>query len=201
MYSQQNEEEQILAATADLTDRPRFLDIGAWDPKEFSNTRALFERGWGGVMIEPSPVPFNNLLKEYGNEKRITLVCAAVALEPGLVTLWATADAVSSTIEPTEWKSVGGYYGKFQTPAITPAEISNRFGGFQFVNIDAEGISVDLFKVFIGDLNWRPNVWCVEIDKRAEELAAVAEAAGYRSAGDLRFGTLGNGTNVVLVKK
>ena len=151
-------------------------------------------------MIEPSPVPFERLLRAYGNEDRITLINAAATLEPGFFKLWATEDAVSSTVEPTEWKDVGGYYGSFYTGGITPAQIANQFGGFDFVNIDAEGISVDLFKNMI-DGGWRPRCWCVEIDNRPAEIAAIAETAGYKSAEDLRFGTLGNGTNVVLVKR
>jgi hypothetical protein len=62
MYSQYKEEEAILATFPDKTDG-RFLDIGCWDPITFSNTRALVERGWSGVMIEPAPGPFLELLR------------------------------------------------------------------------------------------------------------------------------------------
>ena len=41
----------------------RFLDVGSWDPITFSNTRALFELGWSGVMIEPAPGPMLELLR------------------------------------------------------------------------------------------------------------------------------------------
>jgi hypothetical protein len=40
-----------------------FLDVGSWDPITFSNTRALFELGWYGVMIEPAPGPMLELLR------------------------------------------------------------------------------------------------------------------------------------------
>ena len=36
----------------------QFLEIGAYHPEEFSNTRALVELGWGGVYVEPSPKCF-----------------------------------------------------------------------------------------------------------------------------------------------
>lgn len=206
MYSQQKEEEQILEAFQNhrghLTDG-RFLDIGAYHPKTFSNTRALFERGWSvGVMIEPSPGPMRTLLKEYGREPRITLIQAAVSLQPGMIEMQITDDALSTSdagVAET-WRESGGYFGKMLVPAITPHDIANRFGGFDFINIDAEGVSVDLFSHMI-TLGWRPTCWCVEIDGRAGELAAIAQGAGYKSAGDDAFGVLGNGTNVVLVRK
>jgi FkbM family methyltransferase len=205
MYSQQNEEALIIAAFYGKvrTEKPwRFLDVGAYHPTQFSNTRALYERGWSGVMIEPSPGPMRALLKEYGEDQRITLVQAAVASNECLVRMKITDDAIS-TSDPgvaETWKSVGGYFGSMLVPAITPAQISNQFGGFDFINLDAEGVSVDLFREMIA-LNWRPHCWCVEIDNRAAELAAIAEGAGYRSAEDRGFGVLGNGTNVVWVKK
>lgn len=61
MYSQYFEEQYILAA---LEGEPgRFLDIGGYHPTDKSNTRALVELGWTGVIVEPSPGPFINLLR------------------------------------------------------------------------------------------------------------------------------------------
>ncbi|SRR6266567_8798456 len=62
-YSQFEEQDHILRAFVRLDAPGRFLDIGAWDPITFSNTRALVEMGWSGVMIEPSPGPFIEILR------------------------------------------------------------------------------------------------------------------------------------------
>jgi hypothetical protein len=59
-YSQTGEQEYILAHSGPPG---HFLDIGAWTATTFSNTRALFEAGWSGVLIEPSPGPFLQLLR------------------------------------------------------------------------------------------------------------------------------------------
>ncbi len=188
-YSQFNEERHILAA---CPPNGAFLDIGAYHPTDKSNTRALYERGWSGVMIEPSPMPFDTLLREYGNDERVTLICAAVGFENSLVKLYASADAVStsSVAERDKWAEKGGYYGAFLTPQITLEQISNQFGGFDFVNFDAEGISVDLFRRAM-DLGWQPRCVCVEIDGRMGELAAVATSHGYKIV-------YANGTNAVM---
>src|ERR1700683_5262801 len=80
-YSQYGEQAAILAAFAPtpkegvvIVQEARFLDIGAYHPTDKSNTRALFELGWSGVMIEPAPGPMRSLLAEYGNEPRIALI-------------------------------------------------------------------------------------------------------------------------------
>ncbi len=61
MYSQNDEERVILELVGD--GKGRFLDIGAFDGVMFSNTRALVERGWCGICVEPNPFTFLKLLK------------------------------------------------------------------------------------------------------------------------------------------
>lgn len=197
MHSQQEEERFILEAVNGTTGR--FLDIGAYHPTVFSNTRALFERGWSGVMIEPSPEPFLSLLKEYGNEPRITLVQAAVGLDRDLIEFHATADAVSTADESTfkKWQKIGGFYGSFFTAVIDLEEIFDHFGEeFDFINIDAEGVSVDILNrwqvLMVLEEAPRPRCICVEYDDRKDDAVQAANAAGYRITHD-------NGTNLVMV--
>jgi FkbM family methyltransferase len=177
-YSQGEEQEHILAAVGPTG---RFVDIGAWNAKDLSNTRALYELGWSGVMIEPSPEPFLGLLKEYGQEPRIDLICAAVGFERTMSRFYATADALSTSSEENyeKWKESGGFYGSFYTPVVTISEILNQFGAFDFVSIDAEGTSVDLFHALLATA-MRPAAICVEHDNRIVECTAKAQAEGYR---------------------
>src|SRR5690348_3847355 len=125
MYSQHEEEEHILHAVANLGADGRVLDIGAWDPKRFSNSRALIELGWTAVLIEPSPRPLDALVVEYGNNPKVTVCSAAVGLEHGWADMRISADAVSSseTRVLEQWKDAGGYYGSLVVPTITLADI------------------------------------------------------------------------------
>lgn len=205
-YSQHGEEAAILAAFPGKTDG-RFLDIGAWHPTDKSNTRALYERGWSGVMIEPSPGPFINLMRacqdcgdvpselygerksmtcekcgggRYGEDERLTLICAAVGLERGLMRLHATDDAVSTSKEYNfkEWEEVGGFFGQFLSPVLLLEDIFNQFGGMDFINLDVEGASADLF-VRMFKIGVFPTCVCVEHDKRVEELCGLALEQNY----------------------
>ena len=238
-YSQYGEDLIILAALPMIWEATRlrfpeisqtgtFLDIGAWHPTIFSNTRALIERGWSGVIIEPSPGPFINLMRacvvcgdvpaevhvevdgrmpippmvcakcggtRYGVEERLTFILAGVGLEAGLVQMKATHDALSTSSEAEyqKWKGLGGFYGRYLCPIITLEQIQSQFGGHDFINIDAEGVSCDLFLHAL-QLGWRPQCFCVELDKgREHEVLLAATAAGY-----VAHTTTGN---VVLVQK
>lgn len=179
-YSQGEEQCHILDAVASVT-TGRFLDIGAWNAKHLSNTRALYEAGWAGVMIEPSPEPFLSLLREYGSDSRMALICAAVGFDRSLTRFYATADAVSTSSEENyaKWQNAAAFYGSFWAPVITIPEILNQFGCFEFVNIDTEGTSVDLFHSLLRTA-MRPQCVCVEHDNRIVECAGSAQTAGYQ---------------------
>lgn len=196
-YSQYGED-KIIAEIFEKINQTKFrlLDIGAWDPIEKSNSRLLIERGWAAVLIEPSPTPLRNLINAYGqhgSREDIIVVAAAVGLEPGMVRMAITDDAVSTSQPEVEelWKEKGGYLGHAWFPVITLKDIFNQFGGpFDFVNIDAEGLSVELAIEYL-KMEGFPRVMCVEHDNRIVELSQAAQARGY----NVRHT---NGTNLIL---
>jgi len=191
-YSQQGEQEHILANTPAVG---RFLDIGAYHAKIFSNTRALYERGWSGVMIEPSPGPFESLLREYGNEDRVTLICAAVSVGgEGLVTLYATQDALSTT-DKKWYRDLmkrdgynGGFYGSFRIPTIDVVDL-DEFGPFDFVSVDTEGTSEAIAEDAVLSLGVLPKCICSEQTKPTQLVIDLGYKVVYQ-----------NGTNVIYVK-
>jgi FkbM family methyltransferase len=177
-YSQTDEERYIVEA---CPERGRFLDLGAYHPTQFSNSRALFEKGWSGVCVEVSPEPMTALLKGYGKSPRIRLIQAAVGLSSGFRKIYATADAVSTSNEAVHstWRDAGGYYGEFHTYQISIAKLLEEIGtDFEFINVDIEGGSADLFQRMI-ELGIRPKCFCVEHDGRHETLPVFAKEHGY----------------------
>ncbi len=189
-YSQYDEQKYILDACPDVG---RFLDIGAYHPKVFSNTRALYEAGWSGIMLEPGPRQMLDLIAEYGNEPRVTLVAAAVGLEAGELPLRVTDDATCTLSgEFADKHAESNYTGTITVPVLTLERIFLRWGSFDFINLDAEGVSADLFMELMKS-EARPRCICVEHDNRLTELAAEATRAGYRV-------TLVNGTNAVFAR-
>jgi hypothetical protein len=168
----------------------RLLDIGAWDMKDLSNSRGLIEIGFSAVLIEPSPGPLrgrekqpHGLIGEYRDSEKVSVVCACVGLERGLVKVRVTDDAVSTSDEeaarPWTENNKGGYYGFCYYPVITIQDIFERFGGpFDFVNIDCEGLSVPLAIEYMKTEAY-PLAICVEHNGRIPEVMEVALKRGY----------------------
>lgn len=189
MYSQGNEEQYILEALIDVPhidlngNEASFLDIGAYHPTVFSNTRALYEAGWGGLMVEPSPACMLSLIKEYGKEPRIQLLQAAMLTESagGYVELHVSEDAISTIHEANyeAWKDHAKFDGELLVRSITPEALFAHFGGsFEFWSIDTEGGSVDLLRAMLA-CGPRPTALCVEHDGRHVELAEMCQVANY----------------------
>lgn len=192
-YSQYGEDIKIAELLREVK-VGRLLDIGAWDPKIFSNSRALIEAGWEAILIEPSPVPLRALVAAYQGNEQVTVIGAAVvADERPLIRLRLSDDAVSSSDPAVQatWSKQGGYYGWVLAATVSIAELLNQFGGdCAFVSIDAEGASVDLALAYLA-AGPRPRVMCVEHDGRLVEFLTMVGEYDYRAE-------LTNSTNVVI---
>lgn len=206
-YSQNGEQSAILAAFMNGPNDfklGRFLDIGAYHAKHYSNTRALYELGWSGVMVEPSPSQMSGLVREYGNDPRITLIQAAVGLSTGLVKLQCSDDALSTANESFHVKALAagyGYYGAVMVPQISLKTLlytaleGLKVRTIEFASIDIEGGSANLALEWLADygIPMLPHCMMVEHDFRARELAHEGKKRGYSVA-------LENGENIVLVR-
>lgn len=186
VYSQQDEQHAICRWFDELgppAKKPRrFLDVGAWTGIVFSNTYALSLRGWAGVCIEPSPLPFAKLMRAYRTNPRVALVNAAVDVEPGLVAFHVTEDAVSSMNDAHRDIWIKNYSVPFQTVwvcRITMKHVLRAFpGGFDFVSIDVEGGSWHLLR----SIDWAllgATLICVEHDGAVDEIKRTADEYGF----------------------
>src|SRR5579872_5300977 len=54
----QNFEDVMLERLFRDQEHGTYIDVGAWDPDQFSITRHFYERGWRGVNIEPIAARF-----------------------------------------------------------------------------------------------------------------------------------------------
>lgn len=144
MYSQNNEEEIVLTFFG--TDyKGCFLDVGAYHPTDISNTRRLYEIGWKGVMVEPAPSQFMELLKAYGKESdRIILVNAAVAESQGLKFFYYSPDWASTLSKIQVDRSPGHDFSRGYWLNTIPVSWLQRYGPFDFISIDAEAVDWEI---------------------------------------------------------
>lgn len=194
MFSQNNEEQVIgdYFAAHGVGTR-RFLDLGAHDGQQFSNSRALALAGWSGVLMEPAPGPFLALLDRYGGQDGFLLVNAAIAATAGLVVFHdANGDMVGSmdTVHVYKWSTIVKFR-QFTVCAITPAMLLDYVGTeFDFINLDVEGMSADLFHLLV-DAGAKARCWCIEHDGRADE---IVERCGTMRLSELSR----NGENIIV---
>lgn len=185
-YCQYDEEPVILK---NLPESGRLLEVGAWNPITFSMSRALIEKGWSAVLVEPSPGPFLGFVKEYKDNPNITLVNALVGTGGfRMKKFYCTEDALSTTdVKATEkWGGVKN----FREIIVCEAPMEHvATGNFDFVSIDTEGTSVDILKAIRPD-TLMAKLICVEHDRRMNEINKEFAKRGFKIIHE-------NGTNVI----
>lgn len=180
MYSQNNEEEIIRKELQDIS-IGRFLDIGAFHPKLLSNTRALYERGWGGVFIEPSPTQIALFTAEYKDCQNIKICDKAISSSAGeLIFYISPNDALStlSTDHIKKWHNV-----KFQKStiiAITPELLFDEYGyDFDFIDLDIEGNNWEILQLLPLDKLTTLKLICIEYDNHYSEVISFMNGHGF----------------------
>lgn len=154
-YSQNNEEQFILDYFQGF--KGTLLDIGANDGRILSNSIALIERGWSGLLVEASPRAFERLQKEHPNgDKEIQLLNVAVGSydgdiqfnESGMLLGKGDVALVSSTRddEIQRWTSLNMPFEKMTVPVVTFATLLQRsvHKWFDFLTIDIEGMEPEV---------------------------------------------------------
>lgn len=168
-YSQNCEQEIILEYLRGKVGT--FLDLGANDGITLSNTRALAEIGWSGVLIEASPKAFKRLQANYPDLTKYHLYNFAIGSFNGIVefnesgSLLGNNDvALVSTLNESEmnrFKKVV-YYEKVEAKCLTWETFiaGCPVKHFDFVSIDIEGNELevlpfmDLSKTYLICIEW-----------------------------------------------
>ena len=179
MFSQRGEDDKIVEFFGDRVGR--FLDVGAWDGKDKSNTWRLAELGWSGVCVEPAALPFLKLMRNYRKNPRIEFVQAAVMPEAGVSRFWYTADAISSFDRKhveTWSRHPRVKYRPIWAAHVTFGSLLRALPGpYDFVSIDAEGYSVKLLPYF-DPTRTGTKLICVEYDGRCVDVLEWAKKYG-----------------------
>jgi FkbM family methyltransferase len=186
MYSQNDEERWIVNhfAGADPT-KSRFLDIGAYDGKTFSNTLRLAELGWAGLCVEPAPSCFIGLLDVHKSNPRVDLLNTAII--PGdsakmLPFYDSNGDAVSTLVEGHKLRWQGAVkFRKFFTQAMPLFALFEQFGyDYDFINLDVESLNIQLFEELPFPRLDKLKLICVEHDGHSATMTQRLTTHGFR---------------------
>jgi FkbM family methyltransferase len=92
-----NREDVLLNRLFGARDRGFFVDVGAAHPVFENDTKALSDRGWTGINIEPNVTFFRELEAGRPRDRNLNL---AVGDEPGILTFHEVVDTGLSTLDP-----------------------------------------------------------------------------------------------------
>lgn len=174
MYSQSNEEQVILDYFKDHVGT--FISLGENDGVTFSNVRALAERGWTGIMVEPDPEAFARLEALYKGYRGLYTYNYAISDHNGKKMLQKSSSLLGtgdtglvSTYNASEmtrfYKSV--QYTPIETQLYTWNTARNRWTikSFDFISIDIEG---DELKVLPDIDLTNTKLLCIEFNGRED---------------------------------
>lgn len=160
----------------------RYLEIGAYDPYEYSNSAVLREKfDWTGFHVDPSPTSHSRFnIAGLDN----WFIRAGVGKETGLGRLIGDGAFAQLVAVPECSNSPS------TTPAcsddlvaiMTPGDLLRRVGEVDYLSLDIEGGEIDVLR------NWpfelcKPYVMTIEHNHREtdrKEITQICTAQGYR---------------------
>lgn len=133
-----------------------FVEVGAFDGKSFGAVWGLANKGWSGLLIEPSALNIEKIRRNYSDLPKIRIIKAAVADVTGKTYLWNDGALSKLTNASPEAIEVD----QFTLDEIL--RINKVNPGFEFLSIDTEGCEKNVLEGFSLDF-FKPKMICIEI--------------------------------------
>jgi len=161
----------------------KFIDIGAYDTFKFSNTRALYERGFKGIFVEPVPKLFQAIFNHYKDDERIKVLNVAIGATTGEIDFYCCEDAVSTSEKDhmQKWADAGVPFEIIKVPQMSVQDFMDEYGtDADFLSIDTEATNIIVFRA-IPDWVWqRISMICIEHDNFITEIAIKLQKFGFK---------------------
>lgn len=173
-YSQ-NEEDRVIDKLLNYKKRGFYIDVGAYDPTQFSNTKRFYIKGWRGINIEPDPDNFKKFLKV---RKRDINLNIGIGNKSDKLIYYKFFPNTVSTFSVNEMKrNLRKKYKlikKIKVPVKKLSSILEKYcqQKIDFMSIDTEGFDLIVLK----SNNWKkfkPKVICIESQKANKFLSKI----------------------------
>jgi FkbM family methyltransferase len=138
-----------------------FVEVGANDPRNLSQTWGLEQAGWTGVLVEPQPELAARLRAE---RKAKVFAVACSSRENAGRTMPFHVDGALSSLNRERMAPGAQTRAVIEVPVTTLDDVLEQAGapaGFDFLSIDVEGHEIEVLCGF--DLTrWRPRLIMLE---------------------------------------
>jgi hypothetical protein len=179
-HSQIGQDKWILGVVFPGVTDGYFVDVGSWDAVVYSNSKALEDRGWTGICVDPFPANWR--------DRSCRLFREVAYSEPGEVVRFRAAGGLGGIDEHIDkWKKLVENEPVVEFTTTTLAELLQRGRAPRFihyVSIDTEGSELEILQGFPFDVH---EVGAFSIEHNFEEpkrsrIRELLEARGYRLA-------------------
>ena len=161
-----------------------YVDVGAYDPYRFSNTKRFYDRGWNGINIEPSPENYEEFLKVRPRDINLNIGIGETKSRMIFYKMFPdTLSTFSKENMNTYVKEGYKLVEKLEIQIDTLAGVLKEHAEdkiVDFLTVDTEGLDLTVLK----SNDWKnshPEVICVEnshADMR--ELESFLNSVGYQ---------------------
>jgi len=192
-YAQNGEDAYVMSLFG--ANKGLYVEVGAFHPIQYSNTYALYRKGWRGVVIEPNEraKPLFRFFR-----RRDVFVNAAVGNDPKMVTYYYFSDPAYNTCDDEEakaamkkkWLRLVSKKDIYTKP-LTDILASNGIQNIDFMSVDTEGYDYNV--LMSHDWSMPPEVIAVEChgatmqNMKDQRLYAFLASKGYELKGMLSF--------------
>ena len=140
-----------------------YIDVGANDPTLYSVTRALYDRGWHGINLEPVDEFFARLDAQRPRDINLRVGAGESA---GSFSFFDIPDTGLATSDPTvaqRHRDAGWIVNTLEVPVLPLADICQKHvqGEIHFLKIDVEGAEKSVL-LGMDFQRWRP--WLVIVE-------------------------------------
>ena len=186
-YWSQNGEDEWLDRHFRRKTQGFFVEVGAYDGVNLSNTRYFEGQGWTGVLVEPDPVMADRCRASRPGSRTFQCAAGAPGAEKEIVFHRAAGGEAYSTttLDPAHRERVqkmGLGWQEVRVPLRTLDSILEEVAppAIDFVSIDVEGGELAVLKGF-NLARWKPAVVLVETNskRRAAEIRDYFVERGY----------------------
>lgn len=179
-------EDIALANFLDIRKPGFFVDVGSWHPKRFSNTYALYRRGWRGVNIDLDPDKI--YCAQWVRPGDVNVVAAVTDVARRAKVYSDRAFSLGATIDPTHAGSAPALR-EVETTTLTEILDTTRYRDrpIDFLSVDVEGLDLSVLRG-LDFARYRPAVIAIEAvapdiaQILASDLHAFLTERGYRLA-------------------
>jgi FkbM family methyltransferase len=150
-YAQEGED-RILSRLLDGQNSGFYVDVGAHDPRRFSNTYLLYLAGWSGIAIDPNPAAAEAFRQIRPRDEFVT---AAVGPSPGMREYYEFDDPALNTLSRDRADEIVAKTSyRLMRTSVVPVErldhiLDRRMSsstGIDVMSVDTEGLDEDVLK-------------------------------------------------------